>query len=181
MKKSLLIWLPLAAVLILAVVLIRAVTGGGNPAEIADQLAGQPAPALDVAMFAQEGGHEGQRLTNADIAGKPALVNFFASWCGPCAEENTVLIDMAKQHDVRIYGIAMKDDADALKAYLDKRGNPYNRVGLDDTGQTSIAWGVSGVPETFVLDAKGQVVERHAGALEPGDVQHILDLLNKAS
>ena len=131
---------------------------------------------LDVSLYAGGAGH----MTNADLGGKPSLVNFFASWCGPCAAENAVLMEMANHHDVRIYGIALKDDPDQLKAYLEKRGNPYISIGFDDTGRTAMDWGVAGVPETFVISAEGKVIERHVGQLTYDEMKEILVVLNHA-
>ena len=169
-------WLPALCLAILLGVLGQVLASGADPSAIASPLTGQPAPALDVALYS--GGAE--RLTNADLGGKPALLNFFASWCGPCAAENGLLMEMANRHDVRIYGIALKDDPDQLKAYLEKRGNPYTRIGFDDTGRTAMEWGVTGVPETFVISPEGKVIERHTGQLSYDEMKEILVILSHA-
>jgi cytochrome c biogenesis protein CcmG/thiol:disulfide interchange protein DsbE len=162
--KRYLVWMPLVILVTLAAVLGKVLASGHNPNAIATPL---------MAAF----GEDNKFITNADLKGKPLLVNFFASWCGPCAAENKLLLEMAKDHNIRIIGIAMKDSPDTLQAYLDKRGNPYARIGFDEFGSTSIDWGVSGVPETFVLDSEGKIIERHVGQLDSSEERHLIDLL----
>jgi cytochrome c biogenesis protein CcmG/thiol:disulfide interchange protein DsbE len=169
-------WLPALGLALLLGVLGQVLASGVNPSAIASPLTGQPAPALDVPLYSSSTDH----LSNADLVGQPALLNFFASWCGPCAAENTLLMEMAKRHDVRIYGIALKDDPDQLKAYLEKRGNPYVRIGFDENGRTAMDWGVSGVPETFVIGADGKVIERHTGELSYDEMNEMLVILSHA-
>ena len=92
-------WVPLCLAIVLVGILGTVLAKGADPSAIASPLQGAQAPALNVPLLTGGG-----RLTNADLGGKPGLINFFASWCGPCAEENTLLMEMAKHHDVRILG-----------------------------------------------------------------------------
>ena len=176
MKKSL-VWIPLIVLVLLAGILGKVLANGHDPEEIASPLIGDSALALNVPAF----GEDGKRVTMEDLRGKRQLVNFFASWCGPCAAENKLLLDMAHDYHIRIVGIAMKDNAGALQEYLDKHGSPYAKIGLDETGHTAIDWGVSGVPETFVIDGKGTIIERHIGQLDGAEARHLIDLLKDAS
>ncbi len=96
-------------------------------------------------------------LTDADlVTGRPILVNFFASWCVPCVEETPVLLDL-KQGGVTLIGIAYKDKPRATAAFLARHGDPYARVSADAPGTVAIDWGVSGVPETYLVDPRGIV------------------------
>jgi cytochrome c biogenesis protein CcmG/thiol:disulfide interchange protein DsbE len=103
-------------------------------------------------------------FTAADLTGKPILVNFFASWCVPCVEEAGVLMGLQRT-GVPIYGIAYKDKAPATAAFLEKYGNPYARLGRDDPGLVAIDWGVTGVPESYLIDKDGTVRWRWIGPL----------------
>jgi cytochrome c biogenesis protein CcmG/thiol:disulfide interchange protein DsbE len=103
-------------------------------------------------------------LTPMDWSGQPAIVNVFASWCEPCKAEQPLLLALAKQ-GVRVYGIAWRDTPDKTVAYLQQYGNPYQKIGMDTFARVTIELGISGVPETFVVDGKGIVRWKIAGPL----------------
>lgn len=104
-------------------------------------------------------------VTLADLT-KPGvkLVNFWASWCQPCRVEHPMLENLASE-GVVIHGINYKDKAPEALSFLAEMGNPYAKVGADDSGRMAIDWGVYGVPETFVIDGDGKVVLRWAGPI----------------
>jgi cytochrome c biogenesis protein CcmG/thiol:disulfide interchange protein DsbE len=108
-------------------------------------------------------------FADTDLAGKPIVVNFFASWCIPCIEEAGVLMGL-KQSGVPLYGIAYKDKPPATEAFLARRGNPYARIGRDEPGRVAIDWGVTGVPETYLVDKDGIVRARWVGPLTEDNV-----------
>jgi cytochrome c biogenesis protein CcmG, thiol:disulfide interchange protein DsbE len=133
-------------------------------------LIGRPAPALTLP------GLGGPGIAPADLAtpGKVTLVNVFASWCIPCREEAPQLAQLARARGVRLIGIAYKDRPEAASAFLAQYGNPFERVALDADGRAGIEWGISGVPETFVLDRHG-IVRGHFGPLSQDGL--VIDLL----
>lgn len=99
--------------------------------------------------------------------GHVKLVNYWASWCAPCRIEAPTL-DKISASGIAIYGVNYKDKTgDALK-FLAGFGMPYKAMGADPAGQMAINWGVSGVPETFVIDGKGVVRLRFPGPITPG-------------
>ena len=81
-----------------------------------------------------------------DLKGQWTLVNIWATWRGPCQKEHPVLMQIASQYQIPIYGINFKDDVDNAKAWLEKYGNPYTAVWRDLDGRLSFDWGVYGVP-----------------------------------
>ena len=102
----------------------------------------------------------------ADLkTGAPTIVNVFASWCVPCHEEHPVLMELATQPGIRLYGINYKDDAASARRFLGRFGNPFARVGADASGRIAIDWGVYGVPETYVIGGDGKIAYRHVGPL----------------
>jgi cytochrome c biogenesis protein CcmG/thiol:disulfide interchange protein DsbE len=109
-------------------------------------------------------------FSDSDLAGKPILVNFFASWCVPCVEEAGVLMAL-KLSGVAIYGIAYKDKPANTSAFLALHGNPYARLGHDEPGRVAIDWGVTGVPENYLIDRDGTVRWRWVGPLTPDAVE----------
>jgi cytochrome c biogenesis protein CcmG/thiol:disulfide interchange protein DsbE len=113
-------------------------------------------------------------LSSADLAtGEPHLVNFFASWCLPCIAEAPQLDAIAKA-GVPIAGIAIRDRPEAITRFLDRHGNPFRRIGLDRASQVQIAFGSSGVPESFVVDGRGRIVHQTIGPIGAEDVAAVV-------
>jgi cytochrome c biogenesis protein CcmG/thiol:disulfide interchange protein DsbE len=112
----------------------------------------------------------------ADLAmrGRVTVVNVFASWCVPCREEAPQLAQLARIRGVRLFGLVYKDKPEAARAFLEEYGNPYERIGLDADGRAGIEWGISKVPETYVIDGNG-IVRARFGPLTPDSL--VLDIL----
>lgn len=109
----------------------------------------------------------GEGLASRDLAGKVSLVNVFASWCGICVIEHPTLMTLSRDKAVPIYGVDWKDAPGDGHAWLDKNGNPYLRTGNDDSGRVAIDLGVTGAPETFVVDKAGRIRYKQIGAITP--------------
>ncbi|MCK5747896.1 MAG: DsbE family thiol:disulfide interchange protein [Oricola sp.] len=124
-----------------------------DPSNIPSQLIDRPLPSFDLPGV--EGLPEG--LSTDDLKGEVALLNVFASWCVSCHIEHPILMELAKSEAVSIYGLNWKDKPGDGKAWLDRYGNPYARVGDDREGRVAIDLGVTGAPETFVIDREGRV------------------------
>ncbi len=141
----------------------------GDPSQLPSALIGKKAPEVTLPPLAglkDETGAEVQSFTASDFAqGKPTIVNIFASWCVPCLQEHPMLMALAKQPGIRIFGINHRDDPASARRFLGQHGNPYTRVGADSSGRTSIDFGVYGVPETFVISGDGTIAYRHVGPL----------------
>jgi cytochrome c biogenesis protein CcmG/thiol:disulfide interchange protein DsbE len=118
-------------------------------------------------------------FASSDLAqGQPTLVNVFASWCVECQVEHPVLLALAKEPGIRLYGIDYKDDAASARRFLGRYGNPYSRVVADGSGRVAIDFGVYGVPETYVITGDGRIAFRHVGPLTEGVIKDkILPLL----
>lgn len=102
----------------------------------------------------------------ADLAkGKVTVVNFWASWCAPCAIELPLLIELKRQADVNIFAVNYKDQPAAARRFLDEYGNPFTAVGTDAKGRGSIEWGVYGMPETFIVGGDGKIAYKHIGEI----------------
>lgn len=135
-----------------------------DPSKLPSTLIDRPLP--DFALLGVSPDVPG--LAAADIRGEPALVNIFASWCLPCRVEHPVLMTIARE-GVPIYGLDWKEPPAAGAKWIADHGNPYRRIGNDETGRVGIDLGVSGVPETFVVDARGRVRYKHVGPISRED------------
>jgi cytochrome c biogenesis protein CcmG/thiol:disulfide interchange protein DsbE len=127
----------------------------------------KPAPEFDLPPVQ---GFEGGFKTADLKGGQVALVNIFASWCGPCRIEHPLLMELAESNTLPIYGINYKDTPDDAESWLGRFGNPYTKMGADISGRTGIDWGVYGVPETFVIDGSGRIRYKHIGVLTRQDL-----------
>ena len=175
MTRRLILWLPLALIAVLFAVFYL---GLRNPEDhvIVSQVVGQPTPQFSAAPALP--GQPG--IATADLHdGKPRLLNVFASWCVPCVAEIPMLMRL-KALGVEVDGVAVHDTTPALTKFLADNGNPYTRIGMDDAGKVQIAFGSSGVPETFVIDGKGKVIHQHIGAVMEQDIPQLLALLEQA-
>ena len=150
---------PLIIFGLLILVLIVGLHHGHHASKFAQHL-GDPAPATDLPIL--DG--IGARFTTDSWRGRPYVINFFASWCADCRAEHEELMTLAAGH-VPIIGITFKDKPAKASAYLEQEGNPFIAVAQDDNGRAGIDWGLTGVPETFIVDWHGIIRWHYIGAL----------------
>ena len=165
MSNSRLLWLPLAGFLVLVVIVAVAMW---RPADrtVLSALVGHPMPAVALQPIVPgKPGIEPGRFAR----GRPRLVNIFASWCIPCAAEAPQLLRL-KAMGVPIDAIAVKDTAGAVQDFLARYGDPYDAIGSDPTSAVQFALGSSGVPETFIVDGEGKIIDQHVGDIRADEV-----------
>jgi len=123
----------------------------------------------------------GSHLTSGDVKGKPIVLNFGASWCGPCNEEAPMLAAMYNRYKDRVtfVGMAVKDKPDDQRAFAQKYGLAYT-IGLDPKGdnlynyQQAAIVPYSGIPTTFFIDAKGDIVSFYIGPMSQSEFEQKL-------
>ena len=163
---------PLALVPILAFLAIAGMFAWGmyreNPDDFPLALKGQLVP--EVTLSAMQGRAE---FTSQDLKGPGVkLVNFWASWCGPCRVEHPTLMALAEE-GVQVFGINYKDDPADAQAFLNDLGDPYVAIGADSAGRNGLNWGVIAMPETFLIGENGVILHRHAGPITQRVLQEV--------
>lgn len=156
-------WLALIPLLLVLTVAGAAlfVLGRGEKAEgFASPRVGQPVPEL-VLTNLRDGGAP---VSTAELAGRPYLINFFASWCAPCEVEHPALLRL-QQEGIPVLGVAWKDAPAASAAFLARLGDPFVAVGVDQDGKAGLEFGVRKAPETFLVGADGVVRAHHEGPI----------------
>ncbi|WP_333588134.1 DsbE family thiol:disulfide interchange protein [Phenylobacterium sp.] len=155
--------LPLAALVLLAL-MFGLFSLNRDPQVQPQAMVGQPMPALTLPRLT-----DGAMRPLAQAAGgRPVLVNFFASWCPPCEVEHPVLVDLAAQ-GVPIIGVAYKDAPPQTQAFLTRLGDPFTEHLVDRDGRAGVEFGVTGVPETYLIGADGVILAKHSGPLTAED------------
>ena len=130
-----------------------------DPSAVNSPLIGQPAP--EWRLYALDG----DRISTEDLIGEPYVVNFWASWCGPCVDEHPVLADAHESDGVTIVGVLYQDDPADAEEFLARYGDAGYANLIDVNGSLAIDYGVTGPPETYFVDAGGIVRAKQFGPL----------------
>ena len=115
---------------------------------------------------------------NVSIENKFYLINIWSSWCAPCRDEHHFLVNLAKNSKLKIIGINYKDTKKNAVSFLEKHGNPYSDIFVDEKGSISINLGAYGIPETFLIDNQKLILLKFAGPLNNRKYQKIIDIVN---
>jgi cytochrome c biogenesis protein CcmG, thiol:disulfide interchange protein DsbE len=166
-----LLWLPLAG---FALLFALVAAGLFRPADrtVRSALVGTKLPTFALAPMLP-----GKPATNS--RGGARLVNVFASWCVPCVAEAPQLLRL-KAMGVPIDAVAIRDTPAAVRDFLARHGDPYARIGSDPNSAVQLSLGSSGVPETFVVDRNGIILEQHVGDIRAEDVERLATLVRAA-
>lgn len=164
-------WLPaivagILTVLVLGLLGVLALGFGTSPgqATVTSGLVGKPAP--DFSLPSLSGG----RLTLKQFRGHTVVLNFWASWCVPCSQEHPYLIAAYRKYTpngVQFIGISLEDPVSEARSFMKKHGGAWPIVS-DSDGATAVAYGVTGPPETFIIDRRGIIRYHLAGPVYPG-------------
>ncbi|MGD1878094.1 MAG: DsbE family thiol:disulfide interchange protein [Kiloniellaceae bacterium] len=164
MTRRLLFLLPIAVFAVVAGYFLWGLAPDRDPKDVPTVMVDKPTPTFDLAAVPGLGV---PGLATGDLAdGKVVMVNFFASWCVPCRAEHPYLTAFVEKTGVPLYGINHRDKPEDAAAWLTELGNPYQRIGADP-GRAAVEWGVTGVPETFIIDGDGRIRYHHRGPLVP--------------
>lgn len=157
-------WLRLAIIVgIVALVLVLTLSFRRDPRDIRTGTVGKPAAAFSLQRLDGTG-----TVSLADATGKVVVINFFASWCIPCKEENPALVRMWERYrssDVVFIGILYQDSLDSGRRYVADNGVTWPTVS-DEDGRVAFAYGVFGIPETYFIGPDGIIAGRHIGPID---------------
>jgi cytochrome c biogenesis protein CcmG/thiol:disulfide interchange protein DsbE len=174
MKSTLKFFVPLLVFLGIAMFLFRGL--GMDPRKVPSPLVDKPAPQFQL----PELGEPAKTVSHDDFRGKVSLLNVWATWCVSCRAEHRVLMQLAKQKGVDIYGLNYKDTRAEALQWLKVYGDPYVANAFDADGRVGIDWGVYGTPETFVIDRNGTIRYKHIGPISEADAADtILPMIEK--
>jgi cytochrome c biogenesis protein CcmG/thiol:disulfide interchange protein DsbE len=174
-RFNIFVLLPLLAFLGLAALFFVRL-GAGDASHLPSALIGHPAPKTDLPPLAglERNGKAVPGLSNATFEGAVTLVNVWASWCVPCADEVPFLEQLSKNKRIQLVGLNYKDAPDNARRFLNRYGNPFVASGTDVSGRTSIDWGVYGVPENFLIGRDGRIAYKLVGPITEENLAKVL-------
>ena len=176
-RRGILVLLPLVVFVALAGLFLY-MLGHGDPSRLPSALIGHPAPKTDLPPLAGLTTRDGKPvpgLSNAAFPGELTLVNVWASWCIPCADEVPFLEKLSHDKRIKLVGINYKDPTDNARRFLNRYGNPFVAVGVDASGRTSIDWGVYGVPETYLIGRDGTIAYKLVGPVTADNLVNTIE------
>lgn len=178
--RNFIVFLPLVLFIAFALVVtfkLKDMQAGKVSSFATSKLIGKPAPEFSLPPI--DG--SGVALSTSDLKGKYTLINIFASWCVACIAEHPVILSLGNEHKIPVYGIDWNDKREDIKNWLKIHGNPYDKIGFDEKGKAIVKFGISGVPETFLVNKEGIIIYNYKGPLTAEIVENEIIKLIKSN
>jgi cytochrome c biogenesis protein CcmG, thiol:disulfide interchange protein DsbE len=105
------------------------------------------------------------------------ILNIWSSWCVPCIDEHPILMSLSSNKSLKIIGLNYKDNNKNAKNFIEKLGNPFSDIFIDEDGTLAIEWGAYGVPETFLIDKNKKIIKKYIGPLNQQSLNEIKKFL----
>lgn len=150
---------PVAVFLVLVVFLAIGLTR--DPSVIPTEMIDREMPDFELPELREDD----VLVSEQELTGEIALVNVFGSWCVACLQEHPTLMQLSRDDTVKIVGVNWRDEREDALAWLEKHGDPYDTIVFDAESDLVIEIGVTGAPETFVLDPSGRIRYKQIGPI----------------
>jgi len=141
-----------------------------DPRALPSQMIDKPFPEFILSdLFEPE-----KQYSKVDLENEISLVNVFGSWCISCVQEHRMLMELSQNKTVKLIGINWRDTRPAAERWLTRYQNPYSKIIFDEESQLAIDLGVTGAPESFLVDRSGYIRYKHVGIITPEVWNNIL-------
>src|SRR5215469_11215589 len=170
------LWIGLSLAAVTAVLLFVLAKGfGRDPHEVPFQLRGKPAPDFTLRRL-----DTGEPVRLSDLKGKPIVLNFWASWCGPCKMEHPVVAMAARRfgQEYQFFGVVFEDTEENARAFAGASDPSFPQL-IDERSRMAVDYGVTGVPETYFIDANGILRDKVAFPIDPRTMMEKLAALKQ--
>ena len=107
------------------------------------------------------------------------LINFWASWCGPCLLEHPFLLELNNEKNLMILGVNFKDKKANAINFLKENGNPYDELAKDELGKNSVSFGIYGIPESILINKDLVILKKFIGPISEKDYNYIKQIVKK--
>jgi len=168
-------FIPAGAFVVLVIFLGIGLTR--DPSLIPTEMIDREMPAFDLPELRDEA----SMVSDQDLVGQVALVNVFGSWCVACLQEHPTLMQLKQDDTVRLVGVNWRDTRPKALAWLQRHGDPYDTIVFDEESDLAIEIGVTGAPETFIIDRTGRIRFKQIGPITPDvwrrTIRPVLDAL----
>lgn len=132
-----------------------------DPSVLPSEMVDRPVPNFSLPSLYKDKSNVTQKVFNGQIS----LLNVFGSWCTACVIEHPKLVEIGSQTDVQLIGVDWRDTREAGQEWLQRHNDPYDVVIFDDTSLLAIDLGITGAPETFLVDQTGRIRFKHVGVI----------------
>ena len=136
---------------------------------------GKKISVIQLNYFDKPGEFNLQEISNFNFT----LLNFWASWCGPCRKEHKHLVELSRNSNLKIIGVNFKDDKKNAMEFLKEMGNPFFILTKDLEGKKSVNFGIYGIPETILINKDLKILKKYVGPLSRKDVREIQRIVKK--
>ena len=172
MKK---IYLALTCILFLFIFITFYLSLDNKKIYNTEEIIGLKINQIELVLFDNSGKFNTKEIENH----KFSILNFWASWCGPCRKEHRHLMILSKNKNLKIIGVNFKDDENSAKKFLEEMGNPFFVLTKDTDGKKSVDFGIYGIPETILVSQDLRVLKKYVGPINNKDVKEIIEIINR--